>query len=396
MKIFGRAGGISVKEDTILQQTKHLFENAYSCVLCCDEEWNLLWQNQICDLEFGPSAPGSDIRKILPFESSTPLKHCTGPDGDGVLMLQDNPQGYTTCFVLPICAQGHPYFLLFPQRFRETETNRGCQLLNSQEEAQRFLTLLSGEYRSPLFRIFNLLEPVSRTLELHEEYEAISYIKQISLYCYKLMRTTINLTEYGKMAQLTSPAQLRRVNLNLLLGDICHSVELFLRDTSNKFEYQITKDPIISQVDEERLLLALMNLISNSCLYSRPGNKVSVTLKKQNANFLLTVADTGAGISSDRLPHVFDPFFSCDPNGRPYSGLGLGLPIVKQVAESLSGVVYLTSEENTGTTVTMKIPIQDDPQVKGRLKSASANYLTNKFSTLYVFLADISNFLGQA
>ena len=86
--------------------------------------------------------------------------------------------------------------------------------------------------------------------------------------------------------------------------------------------------------------------------------------------------------------HVFEPFYSYDENGSPACGVGLGLPIVKQVAEMHGGSCGLTSEFNLGTTVAIRIPITD-AESEPLVESVCDGYILRKFSPLFLYLADV-------
>lgn len=382
-----------MNQNHILPVIEGLYKDSATPVFCCGSQWKVVWRNTAFMHFFPNIAIGQDMRTAFPATSSAWENAETADKCRDISLAPTQAAGeFKRLFLFPLCTKDICYYLCYLHQEQEKTDNLpapSCAVM-----PERCLTSISGQYRSPLFRIFNLLDPIARTLEAQEQYETVRYVKQIAQYSYKMMKATINLTEYGKLSFHTENFQFRRVNLNLLFQDICHSVQILLRNTELEFHYHITAEPLISMIDEEKFLLAFMNLISNSCAYSSPGNEVTVTLEKQRANFVLTVSDHGVGIPSEHLPHIFEPFFSHDPNGSLYSGLGLGLPIVKLVAQAHKGNVYLSSEENKGTVVTLKIPLQNDPQANGVLKSNSANYIANKFSPLYVFLADVCDISG--
>jgi two-component system sensor histidine kinase BaeS len=100
--------------------------------------------------------------------------------------------------------------------------------------------------------------------------------------------------------------------------------------------------------DAHRLEQALQNLASNALRHTPPGGRVELNARKDDGSVRLQVADTGAGIAPDHLPHVFDRFYKADPS-RSQSGSGLGLSIVKAIIERHGGTVSVRSTPGVET-----------------------------------------------
>jgi signal transduction histidine kinase len=111
--------------------------------------------------------------------------------------------------------------------------------------------------------------------------------------------------------------------------------------------------------DAERLQQIVCNLLSNAIKFTPAAGQVQISLQQIESFAQITVTDTGQGISSDFLPHVFDRFRQADgTTTRKYGGLGLGLAIVRHLVEMHHGRVYATSEGmGKGATFTVQLPI---------------------------------------
>ena len=120
-------------------------------------------------------------------------------------------------------------------------------------------------------------------------------------------------------------------------------------------------DPMAGPVsgDPNRLQQVVWNLLSNAIKFTPKGGKVEVLLARVNSHLEVTVTDSGQGISADFLPYVFDRFRQADASStRTYSGLGLGLSIVKQLVELHGGNVQAKSDgDNTGSTFIVRLPL---------------------------------------
>jgi two-component system OmpR family sensor kinase len=107
--------------------------------------------------------------------------------------------------------------------------------------------------------------------------------------------------------------------------------------------------------DAERLAQVVANLLMNAIQYNREGGQVRVKLESQNSLAVLTVIDTGGGISAEDLPRVFERFYRAD-KARASGNTGLGLAISKAIVEAHGGTLEVSSEQNVGATFTVRIP----------------------------------------
>jgi cell cycle sensor histidine kinase DivJ len=110
--------------------------------------------------------------------------------------------------------------------------------------------------------------------------------------------------------------------------------------------------------DKRALNQILLNLLSNAIKFTGRGGHVTVTAKQEASSFLLTVEDTGVGISPEDLPHIGDPFFQARAQYYDrHEGTGLGLSIVKGLAALHGGDLQISSRLGEGTCVTLRLPI---------------------------------------
>ena len=137
-----------------------------------------------------------------------------------------------------------------------------------------------------------------------------------------------------------------------------------------RIETVIAPDLPTITADPDRLQQALLNLLENALKYTPAEGSIRLSARLVGAGpkrMLLTqVADTGAGVAPEALPHIFDRFYRADAArkrgaGRP-AGAGLGLSIVKSLVEAQGGVVSIASERAHGTTVTLAFPVTAEPR----------------------------------
>ena len=103
----------------------------------------------------------------------------------------------------------------------------------------------------------------------------------------------------------------------------------------------------------------LENLVGNALKYTPEGGKVSISVRANSVAAGVSVADTGAGISAQALPHIFDRFFRENREAdEDHSSTGLGLAIAKRILELHGSEIRVTSEERRGTRFDFDLPLQ--------------------------------------
>ena len=110
-------------------------------------------------------------------------------------------------------------------------------------------------------------------------------------------------------------------------------------------------------LDVEKIERLIVNLLSNALKFTKRGG-IEITIELQDDSFRLTVSDSGIGIKEDQLPHIFDRFRQADGSeSREYAGTGIGLALVKEIAEVHKGSVTAHSRFGEGTTFRVTIPL---------------------------------------
>lgn len=151
---------------------------------------------------------------------------------------------------------------------------------------------------------------------------------------------------------------------------------------------EVIEDSIVSHIsgDPNRLQQVVWNLLSNAIKFTPKGGKVTVEIQRMNGHLEIRVKDTGVGIGQDFLPHVFDRFRQADASSiRKFGGLGLGLAIVRHIAEMHGGTVFADSAgENQGSTFTVQLPVIPAPQDEDEkgVKSVSNNLMLDDFAEI--------------
>lgn len=147
-------------------------------------------------------------------------------------------------------------------------------------------------------------------------------------------------------------AKFEYLNLSQLCAVLCSSMEGSADEKGVRLTNRIS-DNIFIEADESLVIRALSNLISNAVKYTDRGGCVDVSLEDGTSGAILRVCDTGIGISSNDLPHIFDRFYQADPS-RSGGGSGLGLSIVSWICSVHRTVCTVESREGEGSVFSIK------------------------------------------
>lgn len=121
----------------------------------------------------------------------------------------------------------------------------------------------------------------------------------------------------------------------------------------------VQQDGFRVRVDERKISRAMSNLLSNAVKFTEPGGKVRLQMASgENETLMLSIVDSGIGISPEDLPRIMEPFEQADSSlSRGFEGLGLGIPLARALIQLHGGNIDLTSELGRGTTVQVTLPV---------------------------------------
>jgi signal transduction histidine kinase len=141
------------------------------------------------------------------------------------------------------------------------------------------------------------------------------------------------------------------------LLDECIEIMQGQADESHiRLERQVPADFPPVEADRDRIKQVVLNLLSNAIKYNYPNGVVSMLVKLEDKNWVLSVKDTGIGIPVKALPHVFKKFYRVETSEDKAVGTGLGLTICKQIVSGHGGTIEVKSKYGQGTTFTIHIP----------------------------------------
>jgi signal transduction histidine kinase len=236
-----------------------------------------------------------------------------------------------------------------------TDEVRASRLQIEKDAAERsararaqFLSRLSHELRTPLNAVLGLaqvMELDSRDPPSAQQRARLQMMLQSGWHLLRLVDDVLDITriDAGKLSLEAAPTDLREVlRASLAL------IETERADTGVRIVDALPAAPPAVMADPQRLQQVFVNLLSNGCKYNRPGGTLTLAQREAANELAVSFTDEGRGLNEDEQAELFQPFARL-PATAQVPGTGLGLVVVKLLAEQMGGRVEVESELGRGT-----------------------------------------------
>ena len=236
-------------------------------------------------------------------------------------------------------------------RYAEVESNRAA-LARAEQGKNEMVRLIAHDIRTPL-------NAMMLRAELARQYPDKTEILQklpelVVKHVATMVRLLDDLSQVARSDEGSLSLEVSEVDLVQVVADIMPRLEML--STDHSFEVSLP-DKLEIRVDAPRIEQVLSNLVSNAIKYSPKGGKVTVALKKQATQAMLSVCDEGIGIPEASLDRVFDRGFRTNEGQAEATGAGLGLFICRELIELHGGRIWAESNDGgKGTTFRVTLP----------------------------------------
>ncbi|MEJ2100110.1 MAG: ATP-binding protein [Desulfobacterales bacterium] len=213
---------------------------------------------------------------------------------------------------------------------------------------------IAHDLKSPITRIRGISEVTLTTAASEKEYEnmAASTIEE----CDRLLDMISTMLVISRTEAGVNKLDAKEVDIAAVVHDACELFQAPAEDKNLNFIIDVS-DPLSVMGDQRLIQRMIANLLDNAIKYTAEGGTVKVALHKQNNHsVVITVKDTGVGISDGELPRIFERFYRCDPS-RSKAGIGLGLSFARAVARAHGGEITVTSKPDQGSTFSVTLPM---------------------------------------
>ena len=236
--------------------------------------------------------------------------------------------------------------------------NRMLQRMKKQEDSrQEFVSNVSHELKTPITSMKvladSLLAQEAVPAELYRE-----FLGDIAEEIDRENKIISDLLSLVKMDRTSSDINIQEIHINQLIDKIIKRLKPIAAQKEVDLVLESFK-PVMAEVDETKLTLALSNLIENGIKYNRNGGWVHISLSVDSKYIDVKVEDSGIGISEEDQEHIFERFYRADKShSREIGGTGLGLAITRSAVLMHHGAIKVYSKEGEGTTFTVRIPLK--------------------------------------
>lgn len=229
------------------------------------------------------------------------------------------------------------------------------------QERRDFVSNVSHELRTPLTSMHSYLETLSDGAWEDKEI-APRFLEVTQNETERMIRLVNDLLKLSRMDGGREQLEKSFVNFTDFFNHIIDRFEMMKKETI-MFKRHIPREPVIIEIDEDKVMQVLDNIISNANKYSPDGGRISFYLKKFEDEIEVSIADEGLGVPDEDLANVFDRFFRVDKaRSREMGGTGLGLAIAREVIEAHGGRIWAERNKNKGTIIKFTLPYSDLPE----------------------------------
>ena len=226
-----------------------------------------------------------------------------------------------------------------------------------EDSRQEFVSNVSHELKTPMTSMKVLADSLIQQgdqvpAELYREFmqDIVTEIDRES----KIIEDLLSLVKMDKSAAVMN---ISSVNVNEMLEIVLKRLKPIAQKKNVELLFESFR-PVVAEIDEVKFTLVISNLVENAIKYNVSDGWVHVSLNADYQYFYVRVEDSGIGIPKESQDLVFDRFYRVDKaRSRQTGGTGLGLAIVQNIVLLHHGTIKLHSEEGTGTTFTVRIPL---------------------------------------
>ena len=221
---------------------------------------------------------------------------------------------------------------------------------------QEFVSNVSHELKTPITSIKvladSLLMQEDTPAELYREF-LVDITEEIE----RENKIINDLLSLVKLNKTSGDLNISSININELLEQILKRLRPIAKTRNIEMVYESFR-PVIAEVDEVKISLAISNLIENAIKYNTEDGWIRVSLNADHKYFFIKISDSGIGIPEDVQDLIFERFYRVDKaRSRESGGTGLGLAITRSVIQMHRGAIKVYSKEGEGTTFNVRIPL---------------------------------------
>jgi signal transduction histidine kinase len=240
-------------------------------------------------------------------------------------------------------------------RLGESFNVMASALEHDQHLRRQLASDVAHELRTPLTNIRCELEAVQDGLRVADATLVTSLHEEII----RLARLVDDLQELSTTESGEQRLELRPVRARELVSSAAANFEQRIRDHNLTLRQQLMSEALVN-ADSDRIVQVLRNFLSNAIEHSADAQEIAITLRDDGRRVRFEVADNGAGIAAEHLPHVFERFYRADASrSRTTGGSGLGLAIARSIIDAHGGTIGAESEVGRGSRFWFELAVAE-------------------------------------
>ena len=244
----------------------------------------------------------------------------------------------------------------------EVEKKLMEEALHVESVKNEFFANISHEFKTPLNIILISLQVIGQNLNnnniiIANDFNFNKYTASIKQNSYRLLRLANNLIDITKID--TGHYEIHKKNCNIIsiIEDITLSVAQYVNYKNIELLFDTTVEELIICCDPDKIERIMLNLLSNAIKYTNSNGTINVNIDTTDTNVIISVKDTGIGISKENQSIIFERFMQVDDTlTRKCEGSGIGLSLVKSLVEMHGGKIAVYSIEGIGSEFTFTLP----------------------------------------
>ncbi len=251
------------------------------------------------------------------------------------------------------------------------------ELENINEFQSQFFINISHEIRTPI----TLLKGYIETLKNYDEFGIRAIEDGMTGQVQKITKMVDDVLDLAKMESSNFKLKQKPINISLLLDKIPLNFGPLFKQKDIQFNIEKNKKLYFTMGDSILLERAINNIIINAVKYTDRKGKISVALKRKSETLIITIKDTGIGISEKDKKKVFDKFYQANNDINKASGSGIGLAFCKEIIEQHNGNITVKNNLKQGVCFTITLPMKDNVKEQVLLKELTSKK-TDKITLL--------------
>jgi PAS domain S-box-containing protein len=275
------------------------------------------------------------------------------------------------------------------KRAEEELRRLAAELSESDRQKNEFLATLAHELRNPLAPLQNGLHIMRRA---DADAAAVTRARvMMERQLGHMVRLVNDLLDIARVSSGKVDLRKQRVTLQAVIESALESSADSMEAGGHHLAVELPEEPLVLDADPTRLAQALGNLLNNAAKYTPPGGRIVLAARREAAQVVVSVTDSGIGIPAESLPTVFDIFTQVGRNmHRAQGGLGVGLSLVRRLVDLHGGsVTGISAGAGQGSTFIVRLPLADaaGPNHEARPEGAP-QLLENAAMNLRVLVVD--------